>query len=264
MRRDSKRNAGCRDAILQDTGAVPAAAILSAGRRFSRYAPIEERQSSSAKSPDNPALRRICHGYLDFIGQAQGLMDEVMMQASYGGPIHSVGGDIDFERYLLAASAASGLRPAPVNVEAFCIMLGGMVDSEGNGKTSFYMREYAGYYISALINYGRGAEFRIPTAHLGFDLAWLGYMNRKRIGILGNAGRFLGCRMRSGMIGVEGSADNPGLRMRGGLISISGDARSSVASGMMGGEIHIWGEIGAITDVQGGRIYHMGNLVVDK
>jgi formylmethanofuran dehydrogenase subunit C len=71
--------------------------------------------------------------------------------------------------------------------------------------------------------------------------------------------------MRGGEIEVFGNAGNKvGYNMENGRIIIHGDAGKGLGEGMSGGEIHVSGDIKSIGNVQGGRIFHKGKLIVDK
>jgi hypothetical protein len=115
---------------------------------------------------------------------------------------------------------------------------------------------------------------------------------RGEILIKKNAGHTLASKLLDGRIVVEGSCrwgacqhmlggkvvvkgdvdDRLGHEMRGGLVIIEGNAGELVGGtkneddihNMDGGEIHIMGEIGSLGNVERGKIYHKGELIVDK
>jgi hypothetical protein len=102
--------------------------------------------------------------------------------------------------------------------------------------------------------------------------------------IRGDAGEALGACMEGGEIICEGDAAvRAASSMRGGRITINGDAHYYVMSihpqgglspkpfdpplaahGMEGGELHLNGNYGLSPDVEGGKIYHKGKLVLEK
>jgi formylmethanofuran dehydrogenase subunit C len=97
-------------------------------------------------------------------------------------------------------------------------------------------------------------------------------MSAGSIIVEGDAGNFLGERMRGGLIKVEGDAgDNVGSNMRDGTIIVEGDAGKDVGWGMEGGEIHLNGAYASIFEKGDGdfhsnahgRIYHKGKLIAD-
>ena len=116
-------------------------------------------------------------------------------------------------------------------------------------------------------------------------------MTGGEIHIEGNVGQSLGRRMRGGLIEIKGNAGNyvgsgfdsdynvlsflstailgeeydQTLRgMKGGKIIVRGSSGEKVGGNMTGGEIHVEGEIGSIGNVIHGKIYHKGELIVDK
>jgi hypothetical protein len=53
--------------------------------------------------------------------------------------------------------------------------------------------------------------------------------------------------------------------MEKGSITVIGDAGNNIGEGMRGGEIHLEGDCSGLSgSIVGGRIYHKGNLIVDK
>lgn len=84
--------------------------------------------------------------------------------------------------------------------------------------------------------------------------------------VYGNVGIFTGRSMQGGRIMVKGNAgDFTGEDMHGGLIDIAGNSTCVIGRGMTGGEIHVGGEYHILEFmVEGGRIYHQGELVLEK
>lgn len=82
-----------------------------------------------------------------------------------------------------------------------------------------------------------------------------GQMSEGTILVKGDVGRGLGREMHGGRIWVEGNADE----------FVGGTAKDSPYHvNMQGGEIHIEGDIESLGNVDHGRIYHKGKLIVDK
>ncbi len=109
-------------------------------------------------------------------------------------------------------------------------------------------------YLSALVNFGPGKNYRIISA--GEDglqnSGFAGYRNTKNLEIIGEVG---GC---------------VGKNMKGGRIVLKGDFNSGVGMGMTGGEIHLFGEpkdhetSEYAEYVVRGKIFHNGKLIVSK
>ena len=71
--------------------------------------------------------------------------------------------------------------------------------------------------------------------------------------------------MERGSLIIEGNASfSAGARMNGGRIMIRGNAGNCIGDDMNEGKIYVFGEIGSIGEVHGGKIYHRGELIVDK
>jgi hypothetical protein len=105
----------------------------------------------------------------------------------------------------------------------------------------------------------------IVAGNIGDDAGWS--MDAGAITVKGNAGENLGRNMRGGVISVNGDAgESVGLAMKNGIITVGGDAGDNVCLNMEGGEVHINGSVfGSIYDgFIGGRIFHKGELIIDK
>jgi formylmethanofuran dehydrogenase subunit C len=91
-------------------------------------------------------------------------------------------------------------------------------------------------------------------------------MQNGSILIKGNAGDCAGDQMKNGSIVIEGDAeDNAGWQMEGGSLTIKGNAGVRFGCRMKGGEIHIDGDfMGLSDDIEHGKIFHKGKLIVDK
>lgn len=80
----------------------------------------------------------------------------------------------------------------------------------------------------------------------------------------GDAGQSVGCGMDGGLIRICGNAGKlAGEHTKGGTIIIEGNAGPDLGRNMDGGEIHVNGEIESIGDIQKGRVYHRGKMVVE-
>jgi glutamate synthase domain-containing protein 3 len=82
----------------------------------------------------------------------------------------------------------------------------------------------------------------------------------------GNAGDEVGWGMKGGIITVKGDASNGiGFEMKGGAIIVEGNAGDLFGHEMAGGEIHLNGDYGSLLgNIEHGKIYHKGKLIVDK
>jgi formylmethanofuran dehydrogenase subunit C len=164
------------------------------------------------------------------------------------------------------------------DVEAFCIVL-------AEYQEEYKFSERAGVFLSAMMNRCKDDGFVIRTNHLTKPFDQLGHINKKIFAVEGSAGNYLGYGMRGGSITVDGDAGDvlafgmrggsisvlgnigelAGWAMVGGTIAVKGNARNSSGLGMKGGEIHIDGRYGMLAeDVDGGRIFHKGELVAGK
>jgi formylmethanofuran dehydrogenase subunit C len=176
-----------------------------------------------------------------------------------------------YDNYNLAQILVEGLDSDPGTVEAFCLSL------------TKFDGEKAGYFLSALISASEGNDFTIHTQGHGSRLGWLGFGNTKRILVLGDVEDCAGHIMESGYMEIEGDAGYALGSLRGGVLTISGDAAGGAGeemSGgklviggnageklgdwMSGGEIHVAGEIESVGKVKAGRIFHKGELIVDR
>jgi formylmethanofuran dehydrogenase subunit C len=84
----------------------------------------------------------------------------------------------------------------------------------------------------------------------------------------GDAGDYAGNMMAGeyAFLSIRGDAGHfLGSQMSQGRIKVFGNAGKNVGEGMRGGEIHIEGDIGAISPyIKKGKIFHKGKLIVDK
>jgi hypothetical protein len=177
-----------------------------------------------------------------------------------------------------AGDIIRGLACTSKDIEEFSLAL-----SRFQGDALFDLK--AGLFLSALINHCPERICVIHTSHLYEGISELGFRNTKDIVVEGDVGLLVGFEMKGGRILVRGSGGNSagrslengdiilegnvchavGLSSRGGTITVKGDAGQEVGAWMDGGNIHIFGEISSLSnDVQGGKIFHNGILIVDK
>jgi formylmethanofuran dehydrogenase subunit C len=142
----------------------------------------------------------------------------------------------------------------------------------------------SGLLMSALINHCKDNDFIVHTDHFKWSgMEFLGYRNTKNIFVDGSTCDYTGMRMRAGSLTINGYGGdylgrnmmggtitlnghaylNLGYGMSGGKIIVNGDAyHTSLAERMIGGEIHINGELkdrqGYLKDLFAGKIYHKG------
>ena len=98
------------------------------------------------------------------------------------------------------------------------------------------------------------------------------YMKGGSILVKGDAGWSVGYGMTGGTIRIEGDlisekdmVNGVGIKMEGGSITIGGNAGELVGRQMKGGEIHLDGDYMSIAeDIEHGKIFHKGKLIVDK
>lgn len=150
------------------------------------------------------------------------------------------------------------MAPSARDVEAISLLIGCLSSERWFGIK-------AGLLLSALVEKGVGDSFVIRTHDIE-PPHYLGYMNRKRVVVEGDAGDRTGYMMRGdGEITVCGDArDELGMNMGSGKLIVLGNAGDSVGMSMGGGEIHLGGGFSSILMVLGGRIYCGGRLIVDK
>jgi len=132
------------------------------------------------------------------------------------------------------------------------------LDSLGwkNRDSRFVVRNNVGDYLGNHMFSGT----IIVHGNAGHDV---GYgMSGGEIRINGNAGMFVSCK--NGKILIDGNAgESLGYRMDCGEITVLGDVEDKLGSQMRKGAIHVGGDYKSLaTDIQGGDIYHKGNLIV--
>jgi formylmethanofuran dehydrogenase subunit C len=145
------------------------------------------------------------------------------------------------------------IRCSPATVQRLMVS---MTQFQEDDRFSFY----AGTFISACVNNGRQKNYPLSVGHFTEPLNRLGYRNRKNLRISGKPGYHLGKQMESGMIVVEGDAENVGECMKGGRILVKGDAGQQTGHYMEGGEIVVEGDAKEWTgsNMKGGKIHIRG------
>jgi hypothetical protein len=129
---------------------------------------------------------------------------------------------------------------SPEDIQRFCVSV---MDFKGEDELDFSIK--LGFQVSAMIDSSSHGRFVLSLEHLETLTSSLCENNRKHVTIRGDVGHYLGCRMRSGTIHLEGRANQClGLDMEGGRIIVSGDAGVDLGRGMSGGLIVIKGDVG--------------------
>ena len=198
--------------------------------------------------------------------------------------------------YYIAKSSAPSKIPSD-NIIEFSLLL-------GEHENKQYFEFFTGCYLSALINSSKDKDFKIITNYLSRTIDNIGYENAKNIDVNGNAGWWVGERMKNGKITIKGNAGDwvgwnmkngkitikgnagdgvgdrmkngkitvngnagwgVGLRMEDGEITINGNTEWGVGVSMIDGEIHLNGDYESLGDyIHGGNIYHKGKLIVEN
>ena len=239
---------------------------LKAFDLFGKLDPEKRVEIIKPKVIRNETLDRIVEGYekgLENLGlYEKGKLKIEIPEGEYWG------------HYIAKSSAPS--KTSSNNITEFSLLLG-----EHENKT--YFRDFTGWYLSALINSSRDKDFKIITNYLSKTIHHIGYENTKNIDVNGNAGDYVGDRMKDGKITVNGNAGwGVGWNMEGGKITVNGNARWGVGEGMKNGEItvngnagdwvgngmkrgeiHLNGDYESLSrNIFGGNIYHKGKLIV--
>lgn len=160
--------------------------------------------------------------------------------------------------YSYALDLLKDLTYSATDVENFSIALAEFQDEKNFGFK-------AGVFLSELINNGQDSDFVIHTTHLSSSIDFLGYKNTKNIIVDGKIGDCIGYEMHRGLITVNGNADDlVGWKTEKGIIIVNGNIGGLVGERMDEGEIHIEGTFVSLGNIRGGRVYHKGELIVDK
>lgn len=237
----------------------------AASKKFSRYKKEDEKAVRKTDVRQDKVLEQLKRAF-----KAINIFDELAKD-----------GDIrlsDAYEAISTASVVTSLRCSSKDIEKFSLVL-------VEFQRERWFSDKAGLFLSALINNGDDNDYMIHTANLEWSVGNLGYKNTKNIVVRGDVGDNIGESMGGGTITVEGDACNfvgywmeggdirirgnvdemAGWLMKGGTITVEGDAGISVGYGMFGGVIHLEGGYSDIGDrIKGGKIYHKGELIVDK
>ncbi|MFH0737045.1 MAG: hypothetical protein V1827_01115 [Candidatus Micrarchaeota archaeon] len=198
--------------------------------RFRKYAP-EDGQIVRTKSQGTSAtMEAIRKAWFSFR----------FIDPSENGGINLNSGDYTYFKVIFSLAILKNVTICPKDVSEFSLAI-----KEFENEDSFPLK--AGLFLSALVALGPIGEYVIMTNHLEKRLDGLGYRNTKKkiIRIQGDAGDFLGDRMRGGRIIVMGNAgDSIGSYMISGKIIVEGNAGNDTGYAMFGGVIIIKGDTG--------------------
>jgi hypothetical protein len=241
-----------------ERGKTSAVQQLAASKRFSRY---KDEKSRTVKEPDIAddscptlirAWRMLCvkdyyseptsadeiERYLDVMVRCSGIKyQEILDGRPYG---FRATGDKVFSPELSVRS----LDYEPGDIKRLSAVLGSLLEDDR------MCPQRTGLFLSALANLHSSPSFSVITSAMHPIPRFLGFRNRKTLGIHGEAGTYLGASMEDGEISVDGKARIfTGCKMEGGLIHIKGD--SAGVPHNLGGLIIIDGDI--VPDSRGWR-----------
>jgi hypothetical protein len=218
----------------------PAETELAISKRFGRYKDEDEQPVRKQDVKASEAVGRMMEAFKQFNCSTLGVINR----------------DAERNTYKDCLAAVRNLDYTSEDVMAFCSEL-----EKYDGKRTSVFPSKAGMFLSALINNSTDFEFAINITNLP-PLDRFGYMNTKKITVIGSVGDWCGELMHGGEITVSGSTGNgAGNQMKEGKIRILGNAGEQAGFAMEGGEIVIernadWG-IGQ--DMDGGKIYVNGD-----
>ncbi|MDD5171855.1 MAG: hypothetical protein PHF60_02350 [Candidatus ainarchaeum sp.] len=212
---------------------VPALAMAN---RFGRYKPETERTVRKVEVVENETLEKL-----------KEVWKAIPSKDRYWDRYY---GDV--------AKRVSWIRYSVSDVENFSLAIAGFQGDENFGYK-------AGMFLSALVNVGMLYDYVVHTVHLEIAPYALGYENIKRVTVDGDVNYMLGWDMKCGEIAVTGNARGMiGEGLKGGRIRICGDAGDQIGEWMLGGEIWLESAMGSIHNVQGGKIFHKGELIFPR
>jgi hypothetical protein len=222
---------------------------MTARKRFDRYKDEEKIKRQRADVQQDQLPRQLIKAFWKFV--------EYDWDTAVADSKRSRSYNVMIEVYRKAVELLKGLEYSPRDVERLSMAL---PDSIRETKASIGSTR-AGFFISALINEGRGKEFFLDMEGFDGPVKDVCYRNKKVVRIRGDVGPSLGHRMLSGSITLEGDTGiGVGYAMEGGMIVINGDAYM-VGTKMKGGEIRVCGEIYGIGKIEKGSIYRWGKLI---
>jgi glutamate synthase domain-containing protein 3 len=249
------------------------AARTAIGSRFTRYKKEDEKTVQQFDVRERLALRQMIEAWKLF--------------------------RIGNQDYNKAWAAIKRIKYSKKDVEDFCIALAELQGSELSGNEGPFLsalinkkrgREYNLHvaHLPGRIN-DLGSR-NIGKVTIVGDIGLFAGREMKRgwIRINGNAHNGVGFYMRGGEITVDGDAGTVGGNMKKGFITVTGDVLNDAGSrmnggriiihgnvkivggnigrdsAMRGGEIHVYGEIGEIGEIQGGKVYQQDRLIIDR
>jgi hypothetical protein len=168
--------------------------------------------------------------------------------------------------YSLASEMIRSRSTSNDQLMRFCVSVAHYEPNEKERDTHY---AGLGLFISAMIELSRRKNFVIPADIFPDRLYRLGYRNTKKLLVDGTVD-CVGWKMQAGEILVKGDVkEQVGRMMTGGKITVMGFA--AISTDMMGGELHLNGEVGwfggwaeAADLIKHGKVYHRGKLMVDK
>jgi len=128
------------------------------------------------------------------------------------------------------------------DVEQFSVLLSNYQDKLADWRT--HAAWHSGIYLSAMIDSSDDTDFIIRSHHLSTPIDLIGYRNTKNVTLIGNAGKFVGCKMSGGNLVVNGNAYSIGNvnqfgEVENGNIEIKGDVGSKDQENTVSGSIAI-------------------------
>jgi hypothetical protein len=248
------------------TADTPALAI---GRKFNRFKNEEEKASWKTDVKESKVIEQIREIWRQFE------FVTVLVPEEYGGG-KTINYEMSNDRVL---DLLKDFRCSAQEVAAFAVGLAELQEEKN-------FSDKAGFFLSALIIYGKDDDYLIPTKHLHNPISYLGRGNNgKNITVEGDVGPLLGIVMTAGTIVVNGNArSGPGTGMKGGgitvngnvwadvgsnmeggSITVNGNVRYNVGYGMKNGEIRLEGDYESLSsNIEGGKIFHKGRLIFSK
>jgi len=236
-------------------------ASVCARRKFGGYKPETPKIVRVAKVKEKKSLETITEAFGEYISTVRdiGCYEDTYLQQKIA--------------FLLLKNRRFSVKDLDVFLH---IYEQEMAEREG------WTRDKVAAFISGMINASKARNFKLGGIVLDFKDS-LGVGNTKNVEIQGDVGVAAFSKMKSGVVLINGNAGNGlGWCMRGGKITVRGDLKVprahyysvNTARDMVGGEIHLEGDIisprGPTTarylfeSVKHGRIYHKGELIVDK
>jgi hypothetical protein len=223
--------------------------VAAAASRFRMFALETEQKTRTASIEEDKTLATLVWKFKEFSGYSfdRAANDSIRTQVN----------DASLTQLRYALDMLFGVGYAPRDVERFCMTLTEFQCMEEFGN-------HAGLFLSALVENGKGEKHTLALDFLERKVSQIGFMNTKNITIRGDAGFLLGTRMSDGIIELDGKVIRAGLGQRGGKIVINGIAGGLIGQEMQGGEIHVNGPAFTPGNINHGKIFHNGKLIVDK